>query len=156
MHFSTSALALTVIAFASALPATIPLYPLPTTLGYTSPPNYNLLYSLPIKLVDLSKGLKEASIIRLTFTSLYDVWTSTMHYDKSNSKIFKDGRTTDVTTLLTFDFLPKSEGKMYSFHFESSSNTTMKVSSTGQFDIFISLAPTTHDTTTWPLGNLRD
>lgn len=79
-----------------------------------------------------------------------------MHHDESNGKIFKDGRTTDVTTLLTFDFPPESEGKTCSFHFESSSDTTTKVSGTGQFDIFISLAPATHDTTTWPSGNLRD
>lgn len=54
-----------------------------------------------------------------------------MHHNESNSKIFKDGRTTDVTTLLTFDFLPESEGKTCSFYFDSSSDTTAKVSGTG-------------------------
>ena len=73
MYFSISTLALTTIAFASALPTTIPLYLLPTTLGCTNPPSYNLLCSVLVKLVDLSRALKEASIIRLTFTSLYNV-----------------------------------------------------------------------------------
>lgn len=73
MHFSTSALALTAIAFASALPATIPSYPLPTTSGCANPPGCNPPCSPPAEPVDPSRGPKEASIIIPTFTSLYDV-----------------------------------------------------------------------------------
>jgi hypothetical protein len=155
MHFSTSALALTVIAFASALPAAVPSYPLPTTSGCANPPGCNPPCSSPVKPIDPSGGPKKAPIIRPTSTSLYDVWTGAVHHDESNGKVFKDGRTTDITTLLTFEFPSESKRKTCTFHF-SSSDATAKVSGTGQFDIFISLAPVTHDTTTWPSGNLRD
>jgi hypothetical protein len=79
-----------------------------------------------------------------------------VHHNESNGKVFKDGRTTDVTTLLTFEFPSESKGKTCTFHFDSSSDATAEVSGTGQFDVFISLAPATHDTATWPSGNLRD
>jgi hypothetical protein len=74
----------------------------------------------------------------------------------NNGKISKDGKTTDITTLLTFDFPTALDGKTCSFHFDLSSDPAAKVSSTGQFDVFISLAPATRTTTTWPSGNLRD
>ena len=70
------------------------------------------------------------SIIRPTSTSLYNVWTGAIHYNESNGKVFKDGRSTDVTTLLTFEFLSESKGKTCTFYFDSSSDATTKVSST--------------------------
>lgn len=79
-----------------------------------------------------------------------------MRRDETKGKIFKDGRKSDVTTLLTFNFPPETEGKTCSFHFDLSSDPTAKVSSTGQFDIFVSLAPATRSADTWPSGNLRD
>lgn len=127
MHFFTSAVALTIITFASALP---------TNTTYPSPAASNT--------------------IRPTITSQYDVWTGAVRYSTQNGKIFKSGRTTDVTTLLTFDFPAASAGKTCSFHFDLSSDPTAKVSGTAQFDVFTSLAPAAYSTTTWPSGNLRD
>jgi hypothetical protein len=97
-----------------------------------------------------------SNAIRPTRTSQYDVWTGAVRYSEQRGKIFKNGRTTDVTTLLTFDFPAESDGKTCSFHFDLSSDPAANVSGTGQFDVYISLAPATRSTTTWPSGNLRD
>ncbi|KAM0717746.1 hypothetical protein Q7P37_006078 [Cladosporium fusiforme] len=90
--------------------------------------------------------------IRPCVTSQYDVWTGAVRRDEINGKIFKDGRKTDVTTLLTFNFPPETEGKTCSFHFDPAPT----VSGSGQFDVFVSLAPASHSADSWPSGNLRD
>lgn len=97
-----------------------------------------------------------SNIIKPKVTSQYEVSTGAVRHGTSNGKIFKDGKTTDITTLLTFDFPTASAGKTCSFHFDLCSDPAAKVSGTGQFDVFISLAPATRTTTTWPSGNLRD
>jgi len=86
--------------------------------------------------------------------SQYSVWTGAVSYNTNAGKIFKDGRTSDITTLVTFDIPSTLQGKTCSFHFALDSTSTL--SGTGQFDVFTSLAPATQDTTTWPSGNLRD
>jgi hypothetical protein len=137
MHFSTSAITLAMVSFASALPTnTVYVSPIPSSTSYPSLPPSN--------------------IIRPTITSQYNVWTGAVRYNTPNGKIFKDGRTTDITTLLTFDFPAASAGKMCSFQFDLSSDPTAIVSGTAQFDVFTSLAPAHRSTTTWPSGNLRD
>lgn len=167
MHFFSSAIALAIIGFTSALPAntysstsTDCSTPSPTPSGSCTssptpqpcktscppPPNCNTSCPSPVA----------SNIIRPTHTSQYDVWTGAVRYDEKHGKIFKDGKTTDITTLLTFDFPTASAGKTCSFHFDLSSDLAAKVSGTGQFDVFISLAPATRSTTTWPSGNLRD
>jgi hypothetical protein len=95
-------------------------------------------------------------VIRPKVTSQYDVWTGAVHRGTQNGKIFKDGKTTDITTLLTFDFPSESAGKTCSFHFDLSSDASAKVSGTGQFNVFTSLAPAAGNTSSWPPGNLRD
>jgi hypothetical protein len=79
-----------------------------------------------------------------------------VRYQTPNGKIFKDGKTTDVTTLLTFEFPKASQDKTCSFHFDLTGNPSAKVSGTGEFDVFISQAPATSNAATWPSGNLRD
>lgn len=86
--------------------------------------------------------------------STTEVWTGAVHYNTTNGKIFKNGKTTDITTLLTFTVPAATAGLMCEFHFYL--DPTANVSGTGTFDVFSSLAPATHSTTTWPNGNLRD
>lgn len=96
----------------------------------------------------------QSNIIRPTVRSQYDVWTGAVHYNTTNGKIFKNGKTTDVTTLLTFTFPASTNGLRCEFHFYLDS--TANVTGTGTFDVFSSLAPATQSTTSWPNGNLRD
>jgi len=94
------------------------------------------------------------NIIRPRARSQYEVWTGAIHYNTTNGKIFKNGKTTDVTTLLTFDFPAVTAGQSCEFHFFLDSTAT--VSGTGTFDVFSSLQPAKMSTTSWPPGNLRD
>lgn len=96
----------------------------------------------------------QPNVIRPVARSQYDVWTGAVHYNTTNGKIFKNGKTTDVTTLLTFNFPAATNGQLCEFHFYLDSTAT--VSGTGTFDVFSSLAPATQSTTGWPNGNLRD
>jgi hypothetical protein len=127
MQLLTAATTLAILGFASALPS-------------PSPQN-------------ITSG---ANIIKPTTRSQYEVWTGAVHFNLQAGKIFKDGHTTDVTTLLTFNIPSAAASKTCEFHFFLSSDATSKLSGTGQFDVFTSLAPATKDTTTWPNGNLRD
>lgn len=114
------------------------------------PVNPGKTWDTPIEPAPESRGT-----IRPSFTSQYDVSTGAVRYASSQGKIFKDGKTTDVTTLLTFAFPEESKGKTCSFHFDLDSSSE-SVSGTGQFDVYISQAPATHDSKTWPSGNLRN
>ncbi|KAM0716192.1 hypothetical protein Q7P37_005415 [Cladosporium fusiforme] len=113
-------------------------------------PSLPLLLPVVLRLHALSP--KTNPPIRPCVTSQYDVWTGAVRRDEINGKIFKDGRKTDVTTLLTFNFPPETEGKTCSFHFDPAPT----VSGSGQFDVFVSLAPASHSADSWPSGNLRD
>jgi hypothetical protein len=95
-----------------------------------------------------------ANIILPTVISQYEVSTGAVHYNTPSGKIFKDGKTTDITTLLTFDMPASAQGMTCEFHFYLDASSTL--SGSGQFDVFTSLAPATTDTTTWPQGNQRD
>ncbi|CAN9322583.1 unnamed protein product [Alternaria alternata] len=97
-----------------------------------------------------------SNIIKPRVTPLYEVWTGAVRHNTANGKVFKDGKTTDITTLLTFDYPPESAGKTCSFHFDLASDASAKVSGTGQFDVFTALAPAASSTSSWPSGNLRD
>ncbi|KAH7396068.1 hypothetical protein BKA64DRAFT_675246 [Cadophora sp. MPI-SDFR-AT-0126] len=129
MQFLSAATALAIIGFTSALPSPAP------------EPQY------------VPTG---SDIIKPTTRSQYEVWTGAVHYNTPNGKIFKDGHSSDITTLLTFDFPAATYGKTCEFHFVLASEATSKLSGSAQFDVFTSLAPATHSTTTWPSGNLRD
>lgn len=111
-----------------------------------------------IKQVDNSNPTTSKSLntIRPTTTSQYDVWTGAVRYSSARGKIFKDGKTTDVSTLLTFDFPAESAGKTCSFHFDLLNDPSATLSGSGQFDVYISQAPATASSESWPSGNLRD
>jgi hypothetical protein len=157
MHFSNSAIALAIISFTSALPANTgsstptncsTSSPTPSACKTSRPPPRSCNTSCPTPV--------PSNVIKPTLTSQYDVWTGAVRHKEQRGKIFKDGRTTDITTLITFNFPAASAGKTCTFHFDLSSDPAAKVSGNGQFDVFISLAPATRSTTTWPSGNLRD
>lgn len=98
------------------------------------------------------------NIIRPGTTSIYNVWTGAVTYDSPSGKIFKDGHSADLTTLLTFDFPASLKGKTCEFHFAlpASGSASGNPSGTAAFDVFTSLAPAGASSTTWPSGNLRD
>ncbi|KAM0720652.1 hypothetical protein Q7P37_004789 [Cladosporium fusiforme] len=153
MRISPSAIALAILGFTSALPT--------ATTSTPAANSNNLCPSIPkddSKVDPPSNPTKPntSNIIHPRTISQYDVWTGAVRYQETHGKIFVNGKTTDTTTLLTFTFPPESKGKMCSFHFDLSSDATSKVSGTGKFDVFISLAPATRDAKTWPSGNLRD
>ena len=127
MKFLTAAAALAILGFTSALPS-----PQPQNIPTGS------------------------DIIIPKTISKYSVWTGAVDFDVSAGKIFKNGRTSDITTLATFEFPAEAAGKTCEFHFVLPNDGTASVSGTGQFDVFTSLAPATQSTTTWPSGNLRD
>lgn len=132
MHFLTSVIALAIIGFTSAAPLTVR-----QSNECPQPPN-------------------DPNTIRPEVTSQYEVWTGVIHRPTERGRIFKNGKTTDITTLLTFTFPADSAGKTCSFHFDLSDGSTAAVSGSGQFDVFTSLAPAQHSTSSWPPGNLRD
>jgi hypothetical protein len=101
-----------------------------------------------------SSPFSQPNIIRPSARSQYDVWTGAINYNTPTGKIFKNGQTTDVTTLLTFDYPAATTGLQCEFHFYLDPTATL--SGTGAFDVFSSLAPATESTTGWPPGNLRD
>ena len=135
MQFLTSAIALAVISFTAAAPLNVrTTYECPNPVDPVSP----------------------AQVIYPDVTSQYKVWAGAVDRYTERGRISKDGTTTDITTLLTFSFPAESAGKTCSFHFDLSDDTTAKVSGTGQFDVFTSLAPADYSTSSWPPGNLRD
>jgi hypothetical protein len=99
-------------------------------------------------------GIPTSGVLKPIVRSQYEVWTGAVHYNTPTGHIFKNGRTTDITTLLIFDIPATLSGKTCEFHLYLDPSAT--VSGTGAFDVFSSLAPATQDTTTWPSGNLRD
>jgi hypothetical protein len=96
----------------------------------------------------------QPNVMRPSARSQYEVWTGAIHYNTPNGKIFKNGQTTDITTLLTFNFSSTTAGLLCEFHFWLDS--TANVTGTGTFDVYSGLAPATVSTTSWPPGNLRD
>lgn len=128
MQFFTSAIALAIIGFVSAAPV-----PDTACTPETETPS---------------------NIIWPATTSQYEVSTGAVLYGTAFGRISKNGKTTDITTLLTFDFPEDSAGKICSFHFDLDHSAA--VSGSAQFDVFTSLAPAEGNRTSWPSGNLRD
>ncbi|KAM0721350.1 hypothetical protein Q7P37_002274 [Cladosporium fusiforme] len=89
--------------------------------------------------------------IRPCVTSQYDVWTGAVRRDEINGKIFKDGRKTDVTNAPHLHH-PRPRARLAAF----TSIPPLPLSGSGQFDVFVSLAPASHSADSWPSGNLRD
>ena len=94
------------------------------------------------------------NVIRATTRSQYSVWTGAINYNTTTGRIFKDGRTTDITTLLTFTYPAASAGRTCTFHLYLDTASTL--TGTRTFDVFSSLYPAARSTTTWPPGNGRN
>ena len=141
MHFSTSTIAFSILSVSAAL-------------SLNNARSADETSSCPG--VPGAPGSNSGSnILRPSVTSQYEVSTGAVTRFTPNGIISKDGKTSDITMLLTFDFPAASAGKMCSFHFDLD-RATSEVAGTGQFDVFTSLAPAQMDTTSWPSGNLRD
>jgi hypothetical protein len=117
MQFFTAAIVATILAFTSAVPTSNP-YPsgsfyAPQGAGYITP-----------------KAISQ-----------FTVSTGAVNFKVQYGKVFKGGRRSGITTLMTFDIPPEAEDKTCAFHFFL--DLTSIVSGTGQFDIFLSQAPAT-------------
>ncbi|OAL03847.1 hypothetical protein IQ06DRAFT_291509 [Phaeosphaeriaceae sp. SRC1lsM3a] len=113
--------------------------------------------TLSLALATVASALPASSVGNPKTLSQYDVWTGAVRYRAAHGKIFKNnGQSTDVSTLLTFEFPPESQGKTCRFEFDLSADPSATVSGSAQFDVFTSLAPATRNAATWPSGNLRD
>ncbi|KAF2177911.1 hypothetical protein K469DRAFT_732197 [Zopfia rhizophila CBS 207.26] len=102
---------------------------------------------------------RQDPIVRPATLSQYTVSTGAVTYNTPTGRIFKNGHESDITTLVTFTFGPEFEGKTCEFVFELNSCLHCNPgvpTGTAQFDIYTSIAPPDHSTTTWPQGNLRD
>jgi hypothetical protein len=87
--------------------------------------------------------------------SQYTVNSGAINFNTLSGHIFKNnGKTSDITTLVTFNFPSESQGKTCSFQFFL--NPSAVLSGSGLFDVFTSLAPATHSTTGFPPGNQRN
>jgi hypothetical protein len=90
-----------------------------------------------------------------TTLSPYTVSSGAINFNTPNGQIFKNnGQSSDVTTLVTFNFPSESQGKTCAFHFFLPLRGSL--SGSGLFDVFTSLAPATHSTTGFPPGNQRN
>jgi Ubiquitin 3 binding protein But2 C-terminal domain len=94
------------------------------------------------------------NVINPTAVSQYDVWTGAIRYASGAGKIFKNGKVTDTTTLLTFTYPAASAGHTCTIHLYLSSTSTL--TGAANFDVFSSLQPATKSTSTWPPGNQRN
>ena len=94
------------------------------------------------------------NVVAPTTISQYAVWTGAINFGTPWGKIFKNGQTSDMTTLVTFNFPAASAGETCAFHFSLDNSATFTGS--GLFDVFTSLAPATETTTSWPPGNQRN
>ncbi|KAI9855527.1 MAG: hypothetical protein M1813_009755 [Trichoglossum hirsutum] len=87
-------------------------------------------------------------------TSTYAVWSGAVTYGTTYGLIQKTQKTSDITTLATFDFPASTAGKKCAFNFRLSNSAT--VTGTGQADVFTTLDNPKGSTTDWPQGNQRD
>lgn len=92
--------------------------------------------------------------IKPTVISQYHVSTGAIDFNTGSGKVFKDGRSSDITTLATFRIPQAARGATCQLHFAANSAAT--VSGTSKFDVFTSQASASTSTKSWPHGNLRD
>lgn len=90
-------------------------------------------------------------------TSQYNVGTGAINYNTKVGLISKSptNRGQDITTLVTFR-IPAAWSSYNTCRIVFTSAATSTVSGSGRADAFLSLAPATASTTSWPPGNLRD
>jgi hypothetical protein len=164
----SAAIALTLATLSSALPAYSP--PAPTsgcTTACTRPPSSTPTSCTPSRTLTPpyftpsfpptpSPCPPMPNVICPKALPHYDIWTGAVRCRASHGKIFKDSRTTDVSTLLTFDFPCESQGIICRFEVDLAAEASAIVSGSAQFDVFTSQAPATRNASTWLSGNLED
>jgi hypothetical protein len=92
-----------------------------------------------------------------SLVSQYNVWSGAINYNSKAGKIFKDnGQHPDISTLVTFNIPSWAAGYMCAPRLRLDAKDSSKVSGSGLFDVFKSLAPATGSTTSWGPGNQRD
>ena len=130
-------------------------------LGHASPvPNIPITDSSCLQPITLSGQVPLVPDIHVdtvlpTTISQYTVNTGAISFNTPNGVIFKNnGQSSDITTLITFDFTPVPQGQTCTFHF--SLDPSAALSGSGLFDVFTSLAPATHSTAGFPPGNQRN
>jgi ubiquitin 3 binding protein But2-like protein len=94
------------------------------------------------------------AVITPSDISQYQVSTGAINFNVANGKIARSSASGDTTTLLTFNYPAAAAGKTCAIHFYLSSGSTL--SGTKTFDVFSSLQPATHSTTSFPPGNQRN
>lgn len=94
------------------------------------------------------------SILLPAVVSQYDVWTGAIRYASGAGKIFKNGKATDTTTLLTFNGTSATAGRTCAFHLYLTSTSTL--TGAANFDVFSSLKPAAKSAAAWPPGNQRN
>lgn len=98
-------------------------------------------------------------MIRPDTLSQYTVSTGAIAYNVPTGRIHKNGVDSDITTLVTFTFPDNTAGKTCEFNFALNNCLHCNPGypyGTAQIDVYTSLAPADHSTTTWPNGNMRD
>jgi hypothetical protein len=86
--------------------------------------------------------------------SQYSVWSGAIKYNTGVGKVFKNGQTTDISTLLTFTYPAASAGKTCSINLYLDSASTQ--TGAKEIDIFSSLAPAPGPRSSWGPGNQRN
>jgi hypothetical protein len=94
------------------------------------------------------------NIIKPSVRSQYYVSTGAISYNTGVGLVSKNGRTSDITTLITINIPAAAVGKPVKFNFALDSATT--VTGSGLLDLFSSLQPATASTSTWGPGNQRN
>jgi hypothetical protein len=93
--------------------------------------------------------------IKPTAYSKYWVSTGRVEYGSQGGWVFKNGRDSDVTTLVTFEIPAQYAGRKCEFGLTVDGPEGI-LGGTQTVDLFSSLAPATEHAPTWPNGNLRD
>jgi hypothetical protein len=86
--------------------------------------------------------------------SHYEVWTGAIKFNTGTGKVFKNGQTTDISTLLTFTYPLASVGKTCAINL-SLGPASVQTGAT-EIDVFSSLAPAPGPRSSWGPGNQRN
>jgi hypothetical protein len=96
------------------------------------------------------------NIIRPSVRSQYYVSTGAISYNTGVGLVSKNGRTGDITTLITINIPAAAVGKPVKFNFALDTAAATTVTGSGLLDLFSSLQPATASTSSWGPGNQRN
>jgi hypothetical protein len=107
-----------------------------------------------LSFLSVASAVPTPGVLQPEVISQYTVSTGAINFNTPTGKVFKDGKSSDITTLVTFNVPSSLSGHTCTFRFSLPSNAVL--SGSKKFDVFTSQAPATTSTKTWPHGNLRD